>query len=35
MSGIELANVNKYFDKNHVLKNVNLKIEDGEFMTLL
>jgi len=35
MSKIILKNVNKYFDKNHVLKNLDLTIEDGEFMTLL
>lgn len=35
MSEIELTNINKFFDKNHVLKDVNLRIEDGEFMTLL
>src|SRR5699024_3949870 len=35
MSEIKLTNVNKFFDKNHVLKDVNLKIENGEFMTLL
>lgn len=35
MSRIELKNINKYFGKNHVLKNINLVIEDGDFMTLL
>lgn len=35
MSEIVLNNVNKYFEDNHVLKNINLKIEEGEFMTLL
>ena len=35
MSRIELKNINKYYGSNHVLKNVNLTIEDGEFMTLL
>ncbi len=35
MSEIKLENINKYFDGNHVLKNVNLDIEDKDFMTLL
>lgn len=35
MSKIELKNINKYFGHHHVLKNINLTIEDGEFMTLL
>jgi len=35
MSKIVLKNVNKYYSKNHVLKNLDLTIEDGEFMTLL
>lgn len=35
MSRIELKQINKYYGKNHVLKNINLVIEDGEFMTLL
>lgn len=35
MSRIELQNVNKYFGNNHVLQNINLVIEDGDFMTLL
>ncbi len=35
MSEISLKAINKYFDKNQVLKDVNLKIEEGEFMTLL
>ncbi len=35
MSGIDLKNINKHFGDNHVLKNINLKIENGEFMTLL
>jgi len=35
MSKIVLKNVNKYFNKNHVLKDLDLTIEDGEFMTLL
>lgn len=35
MSKIELTQVNKYFDDNHVLKGIDLTIEEGEFMTLL
>lgn len=35
MSRIELKKVNKYFDKNHILKNLDLVIEEGDFMTLL
>ncbi|MHC1787696.1 MAG: ABC transporter ATP-binding protein [Christensenellales bacterium] len=35
MSRIELKNIDKYYGKNHVLKNLTLSIEDGEFMTLL
>ncbi|MBQ8088817.1 MAG: ABC transporter ATP-binding protein [Clostridia bacterium] len=35
MSRIELININKYYGDNHVLKNLNLTIEDGDFMTLL
>ncbi len=35
MSKIELRNINKYYGDNHVLKDINLTIEDGDFMTLL
>lgn len=35
MSRIELKDINKYYGKNHVLKDINLVIEDGEFLTLL
>lgn len=35
MNQIELKNVDKYYGKNHVLKGVNLAIEEGEFMTFL
>ena len=35
MSRIELKKINKYYGKNHVLKDLDLVIEDGEFMTLL
>ena len=35
MSKIVLKGVDKYYGKNHVLKNLDLTIEEGEFMTLL
>ena len=35
MSSIELQKINKYYGNNHVLKDVDLTIEDGDFMTLL
>ncbi|NLM15931.1 MAG: ABC transporter ATP-binding protein [Clostridiaceae bacterium] len=35
MSRIELKNIDKFFGDNHVLRNLNLVIEDGDFMTLL
>ncbi len=35
MSKIELKGIDKYYGSNHVLKNLDLTIEDGEFMTLL
>ena len=35
MSTIVLKGIDKYYGSNHVLKNLNLTIEDGEFMTLL
>ena len=35
MSKIILQGINKYYGKNHVLKNLDLTIEEGEFMTLL
>jgi multiple sugar transport system ATP-binding protein len=35
MSKIELKNIDKFYGSNHVLKNLDLTIEDGEFMTLL
>ena len=35
MSRIELKNINKYYGDNHVLKDLSLTIEDGDFMTLL
>lgn len=35
MSRIELKNIDKFYGKNHILKNIDLVIEDGDFMTLL
>ncbi|MDO4614437.1 MAG: ABC transporter ATP-binding protein [Lachnospiraceae bacterium] len=35
MSRIELKHVDKFYGDNHVLKDLNLTIEDGDFMTLL
>ncbi|WP_248924654.1 ABC transporter ATP-binding protein [Paenibacillus hamazuiensis] len=35
MSRIELKSINKYFDNNHILKDLDLVIEEGDFMTLL
>ncbi|MBO4425311.1 MAG: ABC transporter ATP-binding protein, partial [Spirochaetales bacterium] len=35
MSEIILSKIDKYYGKNHVLKSLDLKIENGEFMTLL
>lgn len=35
MSRIELQKIDKYYGKNHILKNLSLTIEDGDFMTLL
>jgi multiple sugar transport system ATP-binding protein len=35
MSRIELKGVDKFYGGNHVLKNLNLTIDEGEFMTLL
>ncbi len=35
MSRIELIHIDKYFGDNHVLKDLSLVIEDGDFMTLL
>ena len=31
MSKIELTHIDKYYGKNHVLKDLNLTIEDGVF----
>ena len=35
MSKIELMHIDKYYGDNHVLKDLSLTIEDGDFMTLL
>ena len=35
MSRVELKNIDKFYGDSHVLKNLNLTIEDGDFMTLL
>ena len=35
MSRIELSHIDKFFGNNHVLKDLDLVIEDGDFMTLL
>ncbi|MBQ6401788.1 MAG: ABC transporter ATP-binding protein [Firmicutes bacterium] len=32
---VRLQNVNKFFGDNHVIKNLDLDIEEGEFLTLL
>ena len=35
MADIKLAEVEKYFDKNYVIRKLNLDISDGEFLVLL
>jgi len=35
MSRIDLKGINKYYGKTHILKDLNLSIQEGEFMTLL
>lgn len=35
MAYIEFRNIDKFYSENHVLKNVNLNIEKGQFVTLL
>jgi spermidine/putrescine transport system ATP-binding protein len=32
---VEIKNVNKYYGSNHVVKNLNLTIYEGEFLTML
>lgn len=35
MSQIILKDIDKFYGSNHVLKHLNLTVNDGEFMTLL
>ena len=35
MSFIRFENIQKYFGDNHVLREINMDIEEGEFVTLL
>lgn len=35
MSRIVLEHIDKFYGTNHVLRDINLTIEDGDFMTLL
>ena len=35
MNIIELENVNKYFGKNHILKDISLKIDKGEIVSII
>jgi len=35
MSKIELQHIDKFYGTNHVLRDINLTIDDGDFMTLL
>ena len=35
MSYIEFKNIHKYYGQNHVLKGINMTIEQGELVTLL
>ena len=35
MSYIRFENLNKFFGKNHVLKDINLTVEKGQLVTLL
>ena len=32
---LELKNINKYYGNNHVVKNLDLSVADGEFLTIL
>ena len=32
---LELDCVNKYFEKNHIVKNASIKVSEGEFISLL
>ena len=35
MNSLELKNIDKFYGSNHVVKNLNLDIKDGEFLTIL
>ena len=35
MASIKLNNISKWFGKNHVIKEINLDISDGEFIVLV
>ena len=35
MASIKINNISKWFNDNHVIKNVNLNIDDGEFVVLV
>ena len=35
MSKLQLSHIDKFYGENHVLRDINLTIEDGDFMTLL
>ena len=35
MAGIELKGISKSFEKNEVIKSLNLSIENGEFITIV
>lgn len=35
MTALTLSNINKYFDKTHVLKDINLDVEQGEFVVIV
>ena len=35
MSYIKFENINKYYNEQHVLKDLNLSIDKGSFVTLL
>jgi len=35
MTALKLANINKYFDQAHVLKDINLDVGDGEFVVFV
>ena len=35
MASIKLKNISKWFGENHVIKDINLNIIDGEFIVLV